>query len=305
MGEKKNKYTIMIIPHSEKHTVTLNIPVIVMQFLTVLVIIGIILFFVGVKNYINLKNENEYLQATRLEMEAVKNKLNDVAYRVETMESSVIELEQLESKIREQNGLAPSESFFNEEKDKRVVMASRSSGGKYLPSAASLVLNETEQSLDKMNEAVPHRKESAQSLINEVEEKQHRLAHTPSIYPAYGRFTSSFGYRRDPFNGRASFHDGIDIANHYNTPIYATADGTVILAQRKSGYGNQIKIYHGYGISTSYSHLARMVVSPGSKVKKGQVIGYMGSTGRSTGPHLHYMVYENGEPVNPMKYLTR
>ncbi len=304
MSGKNNKFTVMIIPHSEKHTVRLNIPMYVLQIMAVILIISIILFFLGLKSYINLKKENEMLISSRLELEAVKNKLNTVAYRVSDMESSVSQLEFLENQIREQNGLEQSITFFDD-KNKRVVMASRSATAKNPPDTTTLIADETEKKLDLMEEAVPVREESAKELISQVEEKKKRLAATPSIYPTIGRITSHYGYRRDPFHGRISFHDGIDFANSYNTPVYSAAEGTVLSAQVRSGYGRQIKIYHGYGISTSYSHLARMIVSPGDKVKKGQLIGYMGSSGRSTGTHLHYMVYENGSTVNPVKYLPR
>lgn len=304
MSKGKQKYTIMIIPHSDKHTVTFNIPVYIFQALAVMLILATILFFVGMKAYITMKKDNTQLQSARLELEAVKSKLNEMAYRVEDMESSVMELENLETEIREKTGFSPTEKFFTG-KEKRVILASRSSGGIFQPSASTMVINNTEETLERLQEAVPSRTESAKELIVAVEEKNKRLAHTPSIYPTIGRITSRFGYRNDPFNGHFSFHDGIDFANHYNTPIYATAEGKVVQSQRMSGYGNQVRIYHGYGVSTSYSHLSKMAVSAGDLVKKGQVIGYMGSTGRSTGSHLHYMVYINGEPVNPVKYLPR
>jgi murein DD-endopeptidase MepM/ murein hydrolase activator NlpD len=117
-------------------------------------------------------------------------------------------------------------------------------------------------------------------------------------------FTSGYGTRTDPFQGRAARHQGIDLAAPVGTPIYATADGTVTeAAYNNGGYGNLIKLDHGRGIETRYAHLSRILVSPGQRIARGQVIGHMGSTGRSTGSHLHYEVRIDGRAVNPIPFM--
>src|SRR4051794_39679153 len=117
-------------------------------------------------------------------------------------------------------------------------------------------------------------------------------------------FTSSFGVRSDPFKGRAAMHPGVDLAGPVGTPIYATADGIVDRAEWNSGgYGNLVEIDHGHGIQTRYGHLTRYIVSNGEHVKRGQLIAYMGSTGRSTGSHLHYEVRLDGKAVNPIPFM--
>ena len=137
---------------------------------------------------------------------------------------------------------------------------------------------------------------------------QRSLYHaTPNMWPTEGSITSLFGYRIDTI-GRADgesgeFHAGIDIANSPDTLIYATADGTVRHAGWSHGYGNMLLIDHGYGISTVYAHTSKLLVKVGDRVARGQVIAYMGTTGRSTGAHLHYEVWRNGKPVNPMLFL--
>ncbi len=117
------------------------------------------------------------------------------------------------------------------------------------------------------------------------------------------RFTSGYGYRRDPKGGGRRLHRGIDLAAPSGTPIYATADGVVTSAKRESGYGNTVRIQHDLGFETVYAHQSRLRVAPGQQVSRGDRIGDMGSTGRSTGVHLHYEVHLNGQPVNPMTYL--
>lgn len=116
-------------------------------------------------------------------------------------------------------------------------------------------------------------------------------------------FTSNFGFRSDPFRGSRAMHAGVDIPGPLGTPIYATADGVVGRAQRLGGYGNYVEIEHGQGIQTRYGHMSAILVAPNTRVKRGQLIGRMGSTGRSTGSHLHYEVRLDGRAVNPMPFL--
>jgi murein DD-endopeptidase MepM/ murein hydrolase activator NlpD len=115
--------------------------------------------------------------------------------------------------------------------------------------------------------------------------------------------TSSFGYRRSPFTGRRELHKGLDIAAPNGSPIIAPADGVVTYSARKGLMGNMISIKHGYGLLTRYGHLSKMLKKKGEKVERGEIIALVGSTGRSTGPHLHYEVRLNGVPVNPEKYI--
>jgi murein DD-endopeptidase MepM/ murein hydrolase activator NlpD len=134
---------------------------------------------------------------------------------------------------------------------------------------------------------------------------QRSLYHaTPNMWPTEGQITSLFGYRFDPIADESGeFHAGVDIANSADTLIYATADGTVRFQGWSHGYGRMILIDHGYGVSTLYGHTSKAVVKAGDRVSRGQVIAYMGTTGRSTGAHLHYEVWRNGRPVNPMAFL--
>lgn len=125
----------------------------------------------------------------------------------------------------------------------------------------------------------------------------------PNLWPVQGQVTGSFGQRIDPFNGEGAFHSGVDIGTGYGTPIIAPADGVVTLTEILGGYGKAIMIDHGNGISTRYGHLSGFAVAAGQHVHRGDVIGYVGESGRSTGPHLHYEVRINDIPVNPYKYL--
>jgi murein DD-endopeptidase MepM/ murein hydrolase activator NlpD len=129
------------------------------------------------------------------------------------------------------------------------------------------------------------------------------LASTPSIAPVRGILTDGFGGRSDPFTGEPGNHNAIDISSAVGQAVRAPADGIVVKAEWANGYGNVIYISHGYGYSTRYGHLSAYAAKPGQHVKRGDVIAYVGSTGRSTGPHLHYEVRLNNNPVNPLEYI--
>lgn len=133
-----------------------------------------------------------------------------------------------------------------------------------------------------------------------------RISHIPSIQPISEKYlntmASGYGYRRDPIYGVTRFHAGMDFASDTGTPVYATGDGTVTYSDWRSGYGNCIEISHGYDYMTRFAHLSEMLVKNGQAVKRGDLIGRVGNTGKSTGPHLHYEVRFKGEPQNPVNY---
>lgn len=140
-------------------------------------------------------------------------------------------------------------------------------------------------------------------LKDYIEEEQYKALFIPSIAPSNGKITSHFGYRKDPFHGSSRMHKGIDFSSSNRSPVYATAQGTVTFAGRNGNYGKQVVIDHGNGYETSYAHLASYSVEAGDEVEKGSEIGKMGSTGRSTGVHLHYEVHKNGEAIDPYPYI--
>lgn len=137
-----------------------------------------------------------------------------------------------------------------------------------------------------------------------VERRRSLADATPSIWPVAGWLTSSFGNRRDPFTGGSDFHPGLDISATKGDRVLAPATGTVSMAGWNGSYGNMVVLDHGYGIVTKYGHLSRFAVMHGQLVSRGDVIGFVGSTGRSTSPHLHYEVWANGRLTNPMKLLS-
>ena len=143
------------------------------------------------------------------------------------------------------------------------------------------------------------------AAIQKMARSNDTLATKPSIWPTTGEITSGVGLRNSPWGEGLEFHPGIDIANNMETPIVATADGEVVETGWSDGYGNIVEIDHGNGIVTLYGHNSHITVNVGDSVKKGQVISYMGSTGRSTGPHAHYEIRINGTAVDPTSFLVQ
>jgi murein DD-endopeptidase MepM/ murein hydrolase activator NlpD len=137
-----------------------------------------------------------------------------------------------------------------------------------------------------------------------VEKREALMNATPSIWPIHGWLSAGFGMRNDPFTGERDFHPGLDISADKGTPILATADGVVELAAPAGDYGNLVVVNHGYGLVTRYGHLSKFAVWAGKEVRRGELLGYVGATGRATGPHLHYEILANGKLMNPLQLLT-
>ncbi len=160
--------------------------------------------------------------------------------------------------------------------------------------------------LDRLDQMLFSQINSFDYLAKEAGRQKDRIAHIPAIQPVPEKFlrtmASGYGVRRDPIYGTTKFHEGLDFSAPIGTPVYATADGIVTNSSWKSAYGNLIEIDHGYNYSTRYAHLSKFNVKAGQSVCRGDLIGYVGNTGKSTGPHLHYEVRHRGEPQNPVNY---
>ena len=172
--------------------------------------------------------------------------------------------------------------------------------------ADSKLLRLTTDKLDQLDQMLYTQSKSYDFLANEVANMTDRTAHIPAIQPISEKYlramASGYGYRRDPVYGTSKFHEGMDFSSPIGTPVYATGNGTVTNASWKSQYGNLIEISHGYNYTTRYAHLSEILVKPGQAVKRGDLIGKVGNTGKSTGPHLHYEVRFRGQPQNPVNY---
>ncbi len=190
-----------------------------------------------------------------------------------------------------------------------VVVRSHAAGGTVQPNAAvselaRAALSTPEDTFGVLRDLLHGLESRLRNVRRDVERRQELAAATPSIWPAHGWLTGTFGGRSDPFTGEPGFHQGLDISTEKGQPVFATADGSVEAASYSGDYGNLIVLKHAFGLVTRYGHLSSFTVKPGQQVKRGDVIGYVGSTGRSTGAHLHYEILANGKLINPLQLLT-
>lgn len=253
-------------------------------------------------------SQSEYeLQLTEKEelIAILQTDLLELAEQADTILHKMDEINELELQLKEIAGIETSSvvrtsSFETEEGGQ---------GGEELPlytntNSSNMLVIETLQNYTNINDMIEVMKPSLEATKEAVLKRQQILKNTPTIWPADSRkITSLFGVRKDPFTRRTTYHSGLDIGGKRGEPIYAAADGTVTLSEKTYPQGNNIMIDHGRGIKTRYLHLDKRLVDVGDKVVKGQLIGELGNTGRSTGPHLHYEVSVNGTNVNPMNYI--
>lgn len=165
----------------------------------------------------------------------------------------------------------------------------------------------TTKKLDRLAKQLYIQSKSFDEIFNLAKQKEEMLASIPAIQPVSNkdltRMASGYGMRIDPHYKTPAFHEGMDFTAPTGTPIYATGNGVVARADHRSrGYGNHVRVDHGFGYLTLYAHMSEITVKPGQKVSRGEVIGYVGNTGKSSGPHLHYEVHKNGRPINPINY---
>jgi murein DD-endopeptidase MepM/ murein hydrolase activator NlpD len=191
-----------------------------------------------------------------------------------------------------------------------AVVRSHAAGGGIQPNAtvselAKAALSTPEDTFGVLRDLLQGLESRLRNVRRDVERRQELAAATPSIWPAHGWLTGTFGGRSDPFTGEPGFHQGLDISTDKGQPVFATADGSVESASYSGDYGNLVVLKHAFGLSTRYGHLSSFGVKPGQEVKRGDIVGYVGSTGRSTGAHLHYEILANGKLINPLQLLTK
>jgi murein DD-endopeptidase MepM/ murein hydrolase activator NlpD len=187
-----------------------------------------------------------------------------------------------------------------------AVVKNRAMGGPTANTALSLVtpgLSSPENTFGLLKDLLTGLEDRLQSVRTDVDKRNQLAAATPSIWPTHGWLSSSMGNRADPFTGEKDFHPGLDISADKGDPVYATADGKVVNASAAGNYGNLVILDHGYGLETRYGHLSAFKVQLGQTVKRGDLLGLVGATGRATSSHLHYEVRANGRILNPLQLL--
>lgn len=246
---------------------------------------------------------------TGLQRDNVALQLENASYReaTGTLAAQITTLQQAVDEIGARASVDPAAGLAME-KLPRAVRTRAMGGGTDAGSPASVLggaFGSPDNSFSALRQLLGAIEARLDSVRSGVERQQALASATPSIWPVTGWLSSGYGTRRDPFNGADDFHPGLDISAEYGRPVHATADGMVANTTSGGNYGNLVVIDHGFGISTRYGHLSRFGVLNGQRVRRGDVIGYVGSTGRSTSSHLHYEILINGKLTNPMTLLAR
>jgi hypothetical protein len=240
-------------------------------------------------------------QGTLTQNALLKGKVQYFIKEMACIKKKVKNVEVIDQQLRELLYLNPD----------KLVLQSQCSGGpsvsdmmhvaKVLKENHDPITRQFKRDIDRIDEAIRKREESFDEIDSFLKRQREIWQVTPSIWPTSGRISSKYGYRN--LGENREFHHGVDIQNERGTPVTATADGKVTLAQRSGGYGLLIVIDHGNGFQTRYGHLHKMLVKKGDEVKKGEIIGRMGATGKTTGTHLHYEVRMLSKSIDPLKYM--
>jgi murein DD-endopeptidase MepM/ murein hydrolase activator NlpD len=301
---KKEYFTFMFLPGPNERVRTLSISKSALKTALLSLVAVVVLSLYLVYEYNDAKDKVWELQSVREELMQQKAQVQGFALNLLDYKRQMFLLRDLDTKLRRVVSLGPrdrAQQVLGIGGPDELGLQNLTQMGEKKQEDA---LKEMHQELSQLKGAATRQETSLQMLIEYFEDKRSLYASTPSIWPVRGWVTSPFGPRTSPFTGIPTFHEGIDIAAQTGTPIIAPADGVVVKAEFSTGYGNMVEISHGYGIKTVFGHNSRLNVKAGQQVRRGDVISYVGDTGSSTGPHLHYEVRLNGLPVNPVKYLN-
>lgn len=322
MDDKKNKFfTLILLSDATSRIKKIKIHHNLLRFLYVGFVIVLASIIILVSNLIitHQKLNDKITEMERieykvnykhLELKALENKTKEIETKTKILENYLKEVEELEKMVREitgEGGLDEGLAVYTLDIDADIDIESDPNEIFYYTNDQEEELDDIDMLLDELLARAPEISEKLSQDKQDLEDYIYLMEHTPSIWPTWGRFTKLFANGRSK-TWRPGLHKGLDIANKTGTSISTTASGVVIFSGWHGGYGRKIIIYHGTGLnghsySTIYAHLSKIYVNVGAEVSQGDVIGLMGSTGKSTGSHLHYEVYVNGIPKDPIDFL--
>jgi murein DD-endopeptidase MepM/ murein hydrolase activator NlpD len=324
MKQKNRFFTLMVIPEKDSpKRLSLSRRAVWGVLLAIIIWVGSYFGLMGHDIYLSTKVSN--LSIVALENKILKEKFNEVSQEMATINAKLIRMNTFSTKLRLMTSL---EDLHHHPEAVGVEQPLTASPGQdsytgLTPNAAHTLqqastifplyeaeahyilpkLYELESQLKILSRNSNHSELNLQALYEKVQDQHLLLRATPSVLPTRGWISSNFGFRKDPFTGLKRMHTGIDVATYSGSTIHAPADGLVAYEGRKPGYGRVLVLDHGYGITTRFAHNSENLVSRGAKVKRGDVIAYVGSSGRSTNSHLHYEVRINEIPVDPENYI--
>ncbi|MFH1700474.1 MAG: M23 family metallopeptidase [Candidatus Zixiibacteriota bacterium] len=294
----KDKITVMIIPRQGGNMSSHSIPV---KLLWAVALFGICFLVINVfllADYFSQRVDRARLNKLLGENQMLSEQYAAVEESINELRGNYAELVNKEEAIRTIFGLPA----IDEEARMLGVGGPEDPALNNFTEATAEALK-VSADVDELLRLAKFERERYREVYEILDNKRDLLNHTPSIMPTRGHFSSGYGTRNDPFTGLKEFHPGLDISNGNGTPIYATANGKISAVRINGGLGKMISIDHGYGFKTRYGHMSDYKVKVGQRVKRGEIIGLMGSTGYTTGPHLHYEVIKNGKHINPYKFI--
>ena len=268
---------------------------------SVIVTFSILTFFFSnlIGSFIYEKKINEY----KSNYDYVSKNLNFLSEKMTILDNQIKLIEEKNHALRSYAGMPQIDLNIR----KLGVGGKKLETNQYLNNVPPIINKELailEMDVEKLSREVNFEMKSYKSIYDEVQKNIHRIIRIPSIRPVEGGYlNSTFGYRNDPIDNVKRFHHGQDITVRSGSPVFAPADGEIKRAYYVGGFGNHIKIDHGLGYTTLFAHLSKLNVKHGQQVKRGDIIGLSGNTGRSTAPHLHYEIHYNGKPQNPLDYF--
>ena len=284
-------YTLIVVPHAKARFRRIQVPVRLAKLTFTLVTLAGLTIGGVLVHYARMTNEMHDLRRLRAENSELLTKTRAYEENAGKLQAKVVQLQTMVTKLGVMAGLEHSLP------DAGTAGVGGAVGlESQAPALAPRALAAIDESLTSLT------RRSAQ-LEEFYRDQTLVLASTPSIWPVRGYLSAGFGNRLDPFTGQRDFHSGIDISTPIGTRIFAPADGVVLSAAPQGAYGNSIIIDHGYGVVTRYGHLDGDAARPGQRVRRGDLIGFVGSTGRSTGPHLHYEVWVRDQAQNPIHFI--
>jgi murein DD-endopeptidase MepM/ murein hydrolase activator NlpD len=284
-------YTLIVVPHAKARFRRFQVSVKLIKWVGAVSATLAVVFLASAVHYARIAVEVHELRRLRAENRALLTKTLEYEQNAGKIQLKLDYLQKMVAKLGVMAGL-------------EQTLPDPSVGGVGgVPGVEALAPTIDPTALKAMDRSLSDLTERSNKLTTFYQDQSVLLASTPSIWPVRGYLSAGFGNRIDPFTGQRDFHAGIDISTPIGTRIHAPADGVVVSAGVKGAYGNAITIDHGFGIATQYGHLASFNVKPGQRVRRGDVIGFVGSTGRSTAPHLHYEVWVRDQAQNPIHYI--
>jgi murein DD-endopeptidase MepM/ murein hydrolase activator NlpD len=279
----KQEYFVVVLAHSLRGRLRrIHVPHQAVYAVLVLALVGCFSVFGFIASYTRMALKVANYNALKREADGLRSRYQTLLTRVNQTDTQLASLQIYAREVTVAFGI----------KQKLEGPSDISAEGKLVPSFA--------ESLDDYDSL---RSANILALQSRMSHRFIATVAAPSIWPVDGRVIGPFGQRTDPFSGEGAFHKGVDISSPTGTPVRVTADGIVIFTEFESGYGRVVKVDHGGGLVTYYAHLSRSYVHPGQDLRRGDLVGEVGTTGRVTAPHLHYEVRTHGTPINPYPYL--